>query len=446
LNRNGPSAALLANGRLHLQHGPIDLIIEAWGERAEVAAAYRQASARFADILEVLVQELAQLRTPLGEAYPLLRGPVARRMLAACWPYRAIYITPMAAVAGSVADEILQAMLEGRSLERAYVNNGGDIALHLAQGTALTLGVVNNVDNPAIDATVTLSPSMPVRGLATSGWRGRSQSLGIADAVTVFAADAAAADAAAVDAAADNKNPYIYMSKETMGEASLKLGLGSFGLKVVYRLRWRYSFRWRIVRRVTFAGFFKRTKMPVDLSAINKYEDLLFSSGFTQFCKGAVFISDRPSEVHLNENKRLHNLNGPAAKWRDGSAIFKANGISIPNYIALTSKDSFTKKMILNEKNADYRRLIIQKIGIEKTIELLGAEVISEETFSVGGKYQLLSIDYDNSGNRRPYLRMENPSLGLTHIEGVSNECKTVRDALAYRNGMVSYYEPVKLT
>jgi ApbE superfamily uncharacterized protein (UPF0280 family) len=38
---------------------------------------------------------------------------------------------------------------------------------------------------------------MPVRGLATSGWRGRSQSLGIADAVTVFAEDAAAADAAA---------------------------------------------------------------------------------------------------------------------------------------------------------------------------------------------------------------------------------------------------------
>ena len=197
MSRNGPSTARLADGRLHLQHGPIDLIIEAWGERAEVAAAYRQASARFADILEVLVQELAQLRTPLGEAYPLLRGPVAQRMLAACWPYRAIYITPMAAVAGAVADEILDAMLKERDLCKAYVNNGGDIALHLAQGNALTLGVVNNIDNPAIDATVKLDASMPVRGLATSGWRGRSQSLGIADAVTVFAADAAAADAAA---------------------------------------------------------------------------------------------------------------------------------------------------------------------------------------------------------------------------------------------------------
>ena len=145
----------------------------------------------------MLVQELAQLRTPLTEANPLLRGPVARRMLAACWPYRAIYITPMAAVAGAVADEILQAMLKQRDLHKAYVNNGGDIALHLAQDNALTLGVVNNVDNPAIDATVRLDASMPVRGLATSGWRGRSQSLGIADAVTIFAADAAAADAAA---------------------------------------------------------------------------------------------------------------------------------------------------------------------------------------------------------------------------------------------------------
>jgi ApbE superfamily uncharacterized protein (UPF0280 family) len=197
MNWGGASAARLADGRLHLQHGPIDLIIEAWGEHAEVAAAYKQAIARFDDIVEVLVQELAQLRTPLAEAYPLLRGPVARRMLAACWPYRAIYITPMAAVAGAVADEILQAMLKGRDVRKAYVNNGGDIALHLAGGSTLILGVVNNVDNPAIDATVALAASLPVRGLATSGWRGRSQSLGIADAVTVFAADAAAADAAA---------------------------------------------------------------------------------------------------------------------------------------------------------------------------------------------------------------------------------------------------------
>ena len=42
------------------------------------------------------------------------------------------FITPMAAVAGAVADEILQAMRRAAPLARAYVNNGGDIALHLA--------------------------------------------------------------------------------------------------------------------------------------------------------------------------------------------------------------------------------------------------------------------------------------------------------------------------
>jgi uncharacterized protein len=241
LSGNGPGAARLADGRLHLQHGPIDLIIEAWGARAEVEAAYQIAGTRFADVLEVLVQELSQLRTPLVGAYPLLRGPVAKRMLAACWPHRADFITPMAAVAGSVADEILAAMCKDSELDRAYVNNGGDIALHLAQGNALTLGVVNNACNPAIDATVTLAAAMPVRGLATSGWRGRSQSRGIADAVTVFAADAAAADAAAtmianavdVEHAAISRMPARALRADSdLGELPVTVAVGALPASV----------------------------------------------------------------------------------------------------------------------------------------------------------------------------------------------------------------------
>jgi len=104
---NRPVRATLPGGRLHLQHGPIDLVIEAWGERHEIAAAYEQAWRRFQDILETLVAELPILRRAVGPAYPLARGPVARRMVAAVWPHRDVFITPMAAVAGSVADEML---------------------------------------------------------------------------------------------------------------------------------------------------------------------------------------------------------------------------------------------------------------------------------------------------------------------------------------------------
>ena len=190
--------AMLPDGhRLHLQHGPIDIVAEAFGDAAEVNAAYRQASARFATILDGLVTELALLRRPLGEARPALSGPVARRMLAACWPHRARFITPMAAVAGAVADEVLAAMTAGRRLSRAYVNNGGDIAVHLGPGTSFSAGVVNDPDRPGLDERIVLSADRPARGMATSGWRGRSLSFGIADAVTVLAESASAADAAA---------------------------------------------------------------------------------------------------------------------------------------------------------------------------------------------------------------------------------------------------------
>src|SRR3989475_11535439 len=103
----------------------------------------------------------------------------------------------MAAVAGAVAEEILEMMTSAADLSRAYVNDGGDIALHLAPGEHFVVGMVERPDRPSLFGTATLDSRQPVRGIATSGWRGRSFSLGIADAVTVLAHRAAAADAAA---------------------------------------------------------------------------------------------------------------------------------------------------------------------------------------------------------------------------------------------------------
>lgn len=196
-------AALLRDSkRLHLQHGPIDVVIEAWGEEQEVRAAYRQAISAFRHVLPRLVAELPMLRTPLGAERPMARGLVARRMIDACWPYRARLITPMAAVAGAVADHLLAALLERRHLTKAYVNDGGDIAFHLEPGQQLACGMVADLRAPALAGTIALSAAMPARGIATSGAPtkgsgGRSFSFGIADAVTVLARSGAEADAAA---------------------------------------------------------------------------------------------------------------------------------------------------------------------------------------------------------------------------------------------------------
>jgi ApbE superfamily uncharacterized protein (UPF0280 family) len=184
--------------RLHLHDGPIDLIAQAFGRPRAVETAYRAAAARFVTVLDELCSELAFLRQRCVPEAPWPRGSVARRMVAAVMPYASHrFITPMAAVAGSVAEEILEHMIMAADLSRAYVNDGGDIALHLSPGEKFGVGMVDRPDRPWLFATTTLKWDDPVRGIATSGWRGRSFSLGIADAVTVLADRAAAADAAA---------------------------------------------------------------------------------------------------------------------------------------------------------------------------------------------------------------------------------------------------------
>ncbi|MBO9448848.1 UPF0280 family protein [Tropicibacter sp. R16_0] len=188
-----PVAAILPCGtRLHLQHGPIDLIIGADGARQ---TAFEAAEARFQTVLQELVGELAELRQPMTSDRPRFEGRIARRMARAVRPHSRTFVTPMAAVAGSVADEVLNTMRQATPLRRAYVNNGGDIALHLAPGERFTsaMASVEGGDLGRIEIT----SRDRIGGIATSGRGGRSLSLGIADSVTVLARTAAQADVAA---------------------------------------------------------------------------------------------------------------------------------------------------------------------------------------------------------------------------------------------------------
>jgi ApbE superfamily uncharacterized protein (UPF0280 family) len=184
------------------------IIIDAHGVADAVGAAHERAWVRFSRILDELVSELNMLRSPVGRDCQL-RGPIARSMWDACRPFSRGFITPMAAVAGAVAQELV-ACYAASGVARAWVNNGGDIALHLEPSQSVRIGLyadIGQLDAHDIrsgisgdmrtDGRFEVHSVMPVRGVATSGWRGRSFSLGIADSVTVLARNAAEADAAA---------------------------------------------------------------------------------------------------------------------------------------------------------------------------------------------------------------------------------------------------------
>ena len=186
------------SNKLSMRHGPIDLIVEAYGESEQTEKAYQQAAFAFESVLTDLVSELDLLRTPLGPIAPVLQGQVSTRMVSAAQPFtKHSFVTPMIAVAGSVADHILKSMTFDTKLDRAYVNNGGDIAIYLKEGATFDIGICANIETGRVLSKAHIHAKDNVRGIATSGWRGRSHSLGIADAVTVLAKNAATADAAA---------------------------------------------------------------------------------------------------------------------------------------------------------------------------------------------------------------------------------------------------------
>ena len=194
---HGATASWLDGGRLYLQHGPINLIVRAGGPEAAVEDAFEALTGAFPAWLGALVDELPRLRSPESPNLAPPNGPIARRLVAAVRACAGGFVTPMAAVAGAVADEAAAVLAARPGVVHAYVNNGGDIALHLSPGAHLSVGVVPSLREAIPRARIEVSSDSAVRGVATSGWQGRSHSLGIADAVTVLARTAALADAAA---------------------------------------------------------------------------------------------------------------------------------------------------------------------------------------------------------------------------------------------------------
>lgn len=149
------------------------------------------------------------------------------------------------------------------------------------------------------------------------------------------------------------------------------------------------------------------------------------------------FVSLRPSKMYW-QNRRLHNDGGPAILYRDGAAFYALHGVKVSRDIAETPAVELDARLIYKEKNAEVRREIVRKIGLERLCLNLNARCLDKQ-----GDYELLLLK-TGAKRSRPYLKMINPSTGNYHIEGVTPGITTVQEALAWRNGTKDI--PVVLT
>lgn len=143
-----------------------------------------------------------------------------------------------------------------------------------------------------------------------------------------------------------------------------------------------------------------------------------------------AFVCIRPCLVKTNQAGDLHYENGPAIAWQDGYEEYSLNGVWVEKELVMTPAEKIDPLLMLKEKNAEIRREIVRKIGIERIVQKLGAEVIDKQ-----GEYELLLLDLKD-GRKREFLKMKNPSIGVYHIEGVPPGTKTVVEALKFRNGI----------
>ena len=186
----------LKPGQVFVDFGPVSMVITASRNGEGDTQLCRAAFPVIAACLEDLRPSLEMLRRyPPQVELEQLTGAgetMARAVLRTGDPW----LTPMAAVAGTVADTVAD-FLFAQGAEKVTANNGGDIALRLAPGQSLGLGVLYDLERGGVDRVVHLTAEKGVGGVATSGLGGRSLTTGIASGVTVFSRRCAQADALA---------------------------------------------------------------------------------------------------------------------------------------------------------------------------------------------------------------------------------------------------------
>lgn len=176
--------------------GPMRLVITACvGRVPQPVMGLKAAEESF-----LYLERIARLRHLLGRGIPdgpqELDDPLVMAMFHSVRSTGDRDLTPMAAVAGTIADAVADYLYE-RGMTRVIVNNGGDVSIRLRGGNSVRVGVRPVVGEGAGSHVIQLDSDRSSWGIASSGLGGRSLTRGVASAATIVAGTASLADAAA---------------------------------------------------------------------------------------------------------------------------------------------------------------------------------------------------------------------------------------------------------
>jgi hypothetical protein len=150
--------------------------------------------------------------------------------------------------------------------------------------------------------------------------------------------------------------------------------------------------------------------------------ELAHTSGWNVLFAEVGFMGERPTELHRDEQGRLHSETGMAIQYPDGWGFYSIHGVGVPEWVVMRP-DLITVEKIDAEENAEIRRVLIERMGPGEYLFKTAAKVIDDDV-SHGLPRALLCDKY---GNR--YLYGSDNSTGRIYTMPVDPESKTCRQA-----------------
>lgn len=155
-------------------------------------------------------------------------------------------------------------------------------------------------------------------------------------------------------------------------------------------------------------------------------------------------ICDRPCKLSLDDRQRLHAEGEPAIQFADGYSFYSYHGVTLPEKYGKVHPHQWQAQWLLEEDNAELRRVLIQGIGYSRICQQLQATELNSWQ-----EYTLIRIDADIDGVDDSYfdeigappqkepiylLKMTCPSTGFIHALRVPPNIKSAREAITWVN------------
>ena len=158
------------------------------------------------------------------------------------------------------------------------------------------------------------------------------------------------------------------------------------------------------------------------------YQSLLSECGLILPFEKTCIICDRPTKISFDNEHRLHAEGEPAIQFADGYRLYYYRGVSLPEKYWV-HPHQWQARWLLEEGNAELRRVLIQGIGYARICQELQAT-----EFDSWREYTLLRIDNEIDVEPIYLLKMTCPSTGYIHAMRVPPTMNSAREAISWVN------------